>query len=528
MPAALRDLRHPFCWDLVSSPGLSQPRVPPQHPLVSPQCALLPAGVSCYSRNLDYARMRKIADANGAYLMADMAHISGLVAAGVVPSPFEHCDVVSTTTHKTLRGCRAGMIFYRKGARAAPWGELQIRAPAPSGGKGGKAERVGVSCKQLGEFQRFGAEEEQPQLLLRVARGWKKGAEQPAEPRRPPLPQAPAAWTPKRARKRSTTWRASSTRRFSPGCRGGRTTTPSQVPTAGPAASSRVGGTVRPHQLSQKPSENFWEPPPELPPLLSVPAGIAVALRQAMTPEFKAYQQQVVANCRALAAALMELGYDIVTGKGRSGSPARGWLLRVVPGQQGPHMRGGDGPGTAVAIPQDPIKQFLNASAKQPLPQRGTPPPSSSGAGPGEFPTAFLALILIRSKIHPNPNPIHSNPNLFSLQGAPTTTSSSWTCAAEARTAAGPSGCWSSAPSPATRTRAPVGALQTPPNPIPRARFPLCLAAPSWPPGLSELPARLPVPVVTPSFCCRRCQRPAPQRAAFWDPSSHLPRLPTG
>lgn len=76
----------------------------------------LPAGVSCYSRNLDYARMRKIADANSAYLMADMAHISGLVAAGVVPSPFDYCDVVSTTTHKTLRGCRSGMIFYRKGA----------------------------------------------------------------------------------------------------------------------------------------------------------------------------------------------------------------------------------------------------------------------------------------------------------------------------------------------------------------------------------------------------------------------------
>lgn len=73
------------------------------------------SGTSCYSRNLDYARLRKIADENGAYLMADMAHISGLVAAGVVPSPFEHCHVVSTTTHKTLRGCRAGMIFYRKG-----------------------------------------------------------------------------------------------------------------------------------------------------------------------------------------------------------------------------------------------------------------------------------------------------------------------------------------------------------------------------------------------------------------------------
>lgn len=76
-------------------------------------------GVSCYSRNLDYARMKKIADENSAYLMADMAHISGLVAAGVVPSPFQHCDVVSTTTHKTLRGCRAGMIFYRKGESVA-------------------------------------------------------------------------------------------------------------------------------------------------------------------------------------------------------------------------------------------------------------------------------------------------------------------------------------------------------------------------------------------------------------------------
>lgn len=74
-----------------------------------------PTGISCYSRNLDYARMKQIANENGAYLMADMAHISGLVAAGVVPSPFEHSDIVSTTTHKTLRGCRAGLIFYRKG-----------------------------------------------------------------------------------------------------------------------------------------------------------------------------------------------------------------------------------------------------------------------------------------------------------------------------------------------------------------------------------------------------------------------------
>lgn len=59
--------------------------------------------------------MKQIASENGAYLMGDMAHISGLVAAGVVPSPFEYCDIVTTTTHKTLRGCRAGLIFYRKG-----------------------------------------------------------------------------------------------------------------------------------------------------------------------------------------------------------------------------------------------------------------------------------------------------------------------------------------------------------------------------------------------------------------------------
>jgi len=71
--------------------------------------------MSCYSRNLDYGRLKQIADENGAYLMGDMAHISGLVAAGVVPSPFEYCDIVTTTTHKTLRGCRAGLIFCRKG-----------------------------------------------------------------------------------------------------------------------------------------------------------------------------------------------------------------------------------------------------------------------------------------------------------------------------------------------------------------------------------------------------------------------------
>jgi len=75
------------------------------------------AGTSAYSRLLDYKGFREICDSVGAYLLCDMAHISGLVAAGVVPSPFEYADVVTTTTHKTLRGPRSGMIFFRKGKK---------------------------------------------------------------------------------------------------------------------------------------------------------------------------------------------------------------------------------------------------------------------------------------------------------------------------------------------------------------------------------------------------------------------------
>ncbi|GAA5826858.1 hypothetical protein JCM11251_002921 [Rhodosporidiobolus azoricus] len=75
-------------------------------------------GASAYPRDWDYARLRKIADLNGSYLMMDMAHISGLVAAQVQNDPFEHCDIVTTTTHKTLRGPRAGLIFFRKDKEA--------------------------------------------------------------------------------------------------------------------------------------------------------------------------------------------------------------------------------------------------------------------------------------------------------------------------------------------------------------------------------------------------------------------------
>ncbi len=69
------------------------------------------AGFSAYSRVVDWARFRKVADSVGAYLMADMAHVAGLVAAGLYPSPVPHAHVVTTTTHKTLRGPRGGLIL---------------------------------------------------------------------------------------------------------------------------------------------------------------------------------------------------------------------------------------------------------------------------------------------------------------------------------------------------------------------------------------------------------------------------------
>ena len=75
---------------------------------------LILAGASAYSRVIDFAKFREIADEVGAYLMVDMAHIAGLVAAGVHPSPVPYADVVTTTTHKTLRGPRGGLILCRE------------------------------------------------------------------------------------------------------------------------------------------------------------------------------------------------------------------------------------------------------------------------------------------------------------------------------------------------------------------------------------------------------------------------------
>ena len=75
---------------------------------------LIICGASAYSRDLDYARIRKVADETGAFVLCDMAHPAGLIAKGLLNSPFEHCHFVTSTTHKTLRGPRGGIILMKK------------------------------------------------------------------------------------------------------------------------------------------------------------------------------------------------------------------------------------------------------------------------------------------------------------------------------------------------------------------------------------------------------------------------------
>jgi len=96
------------------------------------------AGFSAYSRVMDWARFRAIADKVGAYLLVDMAHVAGLVAAGVYPNPVPHADVVTSTTHKTLRGPRGGIIL----ARANPELEKKFNSAVFPGGQGGPLMHV--------------------------------------------------------------------------------------------------------------------------------------------------------------------------------------------------------------------------------------------------------------------------------------------------------------------------------------------------------------------------------------------------
>nr|GMC65495.1 serine hydroxymethyltransferase, mitochondrial-like [Ipomoea batatas] len=155
---------------------------------------LIVAGASAYARLYDYAHIRKVCDKQKAVMLADMAHISGLVAAGVIPSPFEYADVVTTTTHKSLRGPRGAMIFFRKGLK---------------------------EINKQGKEVMYDYEDNINQAVF-------------------------------------------------PGLQGG------------------------PHNHTI--------------------TALAVALKQAMTPEYKAYQEQVLSNCSKFAKSLLERGYDLVSG----------------------------------------------------------------------------------------------------------------------------------------------------------------------------------------------------------------------
>ncbi|WP_017940162.1 serine hydroxymethyltransferase [Zestomonas thermotolerans] len=99
---------------------------------------LIVAGFSAYSKTLDFPRFRAIADKVGAYLFVDMAHVAGLVAAGLYPNPLPYADVVTTTTHKTLRGPRGGLILARKNEEI----EKKLNAAVFPGAQGGPLMHV--------------------------------------------------------------------------------------------------------------------------------------------------------------------------------------------------------------------------------------------------------------------------------------------------------------------------------------------------------------------------------------------------
>jgi len=117
---------------------------------------LIVAGFSAYSRKLDFQQLRRIADACHAYFMVDMAHFAGLVAVRVYPSPFAYADVVTTTTHKTLRGPRGALIFYKKEL------EGKINKAVFPGGQGGPHDHqtaaIGVALLEASEksFKTYG------------------------------------------------------------------------------------------------------------------------------------------------------------------------------------------------------------------------------------------------------------------------------------------------------------------------------------------------------------------------------------
>jgi len=111
--------------------------------------AMIICGASAYPRVIDFGKFREIANEVGAILMADIAHFSGLVATKQHPSPFEHCDIVTSTTHKSLRGPRAGMIFFKYSDRFPDIKERIDMAVFPALQGGPHNHQIGALAAQL-------------------------------------------------------------------------------------------------------------------------------------------------------------------------------------------------------------------------------------------------------------------------------------------------------------------------------------------------------------------------------------------
>ena len=119
---------------------------------------LIVAGFTAYPRVIDWKKFRKIADKVGAYLLVDMSHIAGLVAGGVYPTPFEYADIVTTTTHKTLRGPRSAIIFSKRDERELPKKIDKAVFPGIQGGPHmNQIAAVAVALKEAesAEFQKY-------------------------------------------------------------------------------------------------------------------------------------------------------------------------------------------------------------------------------------------------------------------------------------------------------------------------------------------------------------------------------------
>ena len=246
---------------------------------------MIVAGASAYARAIDFKRFREIADEVGAVLMVDMAHIAGLVAAGLHQSPIPYAHVTTTTTHKTLRGPRGGMILSSNEVNEK-YNFNKAVFPGIQGGPlmhviAGKAVCLKEALTdEYKDFKRFREIADEVGAVLMVDMAHIAGLVA-AGLHQSPIPYAHV------------------------------TTTTTHKTLRGP----RGGMILSSNEVNEK--YNFNKavfPGIQGGPLMHVIAGKAVCLKEALTDEYKEYQKQVVKNAACLAQALTERGFKIVSG----------------------------------------------------------------------------------------------------------------------------------------------------------------------------------------------------------------------